>query len=339
MPLRLGMLGMWHTHADGLVRQVVAHPDEFTLVGFHDADPEVVAARRKTWGRQVPGFRVFDTPQALLREPLDGVVVEGRVSENLGLARLALESGRPVLLEKPAGDNLDEFRRLIDLAQRKHLRVQLLYLFRYMTAVQELLARVRKGELGQIYEFRARLPKDLASYRRFVEELKPYGGGMFFEMAGHVLDLLVAVLGRPKGVKGFLAHHHTEGPASYLDNGVAVFGFDHAWGVIEVPALEVAPHSRRVEVYGTRGACVIPHVGSGHLANKEVQLIEVYQAGRDDWHRLNLPAATLQIADLREFAACVRGKKDPDFSPEHDLIVQETLLQACGMAAPAGQPK
>jgi hypothetical protein len=43
----------------------------------------------------------------------------------------------------------------------------------------------------------------------------------------------------------------------------------------------------------------------------------------------------LQLADLREFAACVRGKKDPDFSPEHDLAVQEALLRACGMAGPS----
>src|SRR5262249_57624833 len=114
-----------------------------------------------------------------------------------------------------------------------------------MAGVQELLGRVRKGELGRVYEFRARLPKDLADYGRFVEELKPYRGGIFFEMAGHVIDMMVAVLGRPKEVRGFLGHHHAEGPASYVDNGVAVFGFDGAWGLIEVPALEGAPHSRR----------------------------------------------------------------------------------------------
>jgi hypothetical protein len=99
-----------------------------------------------------------------------------------------------------------------------------------------------------------------------------------------------------------------------------------------VPALEVAPHARRIEVYGTAGACAIPHLGSGHLANKNVQPIEVYRAGRANWERRDLPARTLQIADLREFAACVAGTKQPDYSPEHDLHVQETLLRASGMA-------
>jgi predicted dehydrogenase len=331
MPIRLGMLGMWHTHADGIVRQVVAHPDEFRLVGFYDGDPAVVAARRQGWGPTVPDFRVFDRPEDLLREPLDGVVVEGQVVENLRLARLALESGRSVLLEKPAGEDLDEFRRLIDLAQRKHRHVQMIYLFRYMTAVLEMIERVRRGELGRIYEFRARLPKDLPSYGRYERELGRYRGGIFFEMAGHVIDLMVALLGRPETVTRFLAHHHTK-PGDFIDNGLAIFGYTNAWGIIEVPALEVAPHSRRIEVYGTRGACVIPHLGSGHLANKDVQPIEVYREGEPDWRRLELPAATLQIADLREFAACLAGKKVPDYSMEHDLHVQEALLRGCGVS-------
>jgi predicted dehydrogenase len=329
--LKLVMLGMWHTHADGIVRQAVAHPKEFALVGFHDPDAKVVAERRKQWQPIVPGFRVFDTAKELLAQECDGVVVEGRVHENLALARLALESGRPVMLEKPAGDDLLGYRKLIDLAQRKHLRVQMIYLFRYMSAVQEMLKRVRKGELGRVYEFRARLPKDLATYDRFVEELKPYKGGMFFEMAGHVLDMMVAILGKPKEVRPFLAHHHTAGPKDYVDNGVAVFGYDHAFGIIEVPALEVVPHQRRIEVYGTEGAVIIPHLGSGHLPNKNVQPVEVSRKGKPAWERLDLEAAALQIQDLREFAACVSGEKDPDFSFEHDLTVQESLLEACSM--------
>ncbi len=331
MPLKLVMLGMWHSHADGIVRRVSEHPDEFSLVGFHDPDPAVVAARRQDWAAKLPQFRLFDSAEQLLREPADGVVVESRVHVNLKLARLALESGKHVMLEKPAGTNLDEYRRLLDLAQRKHLHVQMIYLFRYMSAVQEMFARARKGDCGRIYEFRARLPKDLKSYNRFVEELRLYKGGMFFEMAGHVIDMMVAILGRPKQITPFLAHHHTAPPPGYMDNAVAVFGFERAWGIIEIPALEVAPHSRRIEVYGTEGACVIPHLGSGHLPNKNIQPIEIYRTGAGNWQTLELPAQTLQIRDLREFAAVIAGKKAPDFSMDHDLTVQESLLRASGM--------
>jgi predicted dehydrogenase len=330
--MKLGMLGMWHTHAEGIVRRVSENPSEFTLVGFWDPDPAVVADRSKRWAPLIPGLRVFDKAEQLLAEPLDGVVVESRVHENLALAKLALESGRSVMLEKPAGDRLDEHRQLIDLAQRKHLHVQMIYLFRYMSAVQEMLGLARAGALGRIYHFRARLPKDLPSYDRFVKELERYKGGIFFEMAGHVIDMMVAILGAPKKVTPFLGHHHTAGPRDYIDNGVAMFEFEHAWGIIEVPALEVAPHSRRIEAYGTGGACVIPHLGSGHLANKNVQPIEIYKAGDKEWRTNELEAATLQIGDLRQFADVVMNRKQPHFSMEHDLVVQHALLQASGMA-------
>jgi predicted dehydrogenase len=334
MPFRFGMLGTWHTHADGLVRQIAEYPKEFTLVGVYERDAQVLAQRRKGWTPRLGNLRVFDKPEQLLQEQLDGIVVEGRVHDNVRMARLALEQGKPVLLEKPAGDNLEDYRRLVDQAQRKHVHVQMLYLFRYMSAVQEMFQRVRKGELGRIYHFRARLPKDLPSYKRYVEELSPYKGGMYFEMAGHVIDMMIAMLGTPRQTTPFLAHHHREGPASFIDNGVAIFNYPNAWGIIEVPTLEVAPHQRRIEVFGTEGALVIPHLGSGHLANRNVQPIQVYRTGQADWQTVELPARTLQIADLREFVAVVTGKKRPDFTMEHDLAVQETLLRASGMMPP-----
>jgi predicted dehydrogenase len=336
MALKLGMLGMWHTHAQGIVDRVAEHPDEFRLAGFWDPEPEVVAGRGKSWKEKTPGLRIFDRVEDLLREPLDGVVVEGRVHQNLKWAQMALEAGHPVLLEKPAGARLEDHRQLIELARRKHLHVQMIYLFRYMSATLEMLRLARRGELGRIYEFRARLPKDLPSYARFEEELKLYRGGIFFEMAGHVIDMMVRVLGPPKAVSPHLAHHHqAEGAlvgSSFVDNGLAVFDYEHAFGIIEVPALEVASETRRIEVYGTQGVCVIPHLGSGHLGNEAVQPIEVFRVGAGKWERTNLPAATLQIADLREFAACVARKKEADYGFEHDLAVQEWLLKASGMA-------
>jgi predicted dehydrogenase len=328
--MKLGMLGMWHTHADGIVRRVAENPKEFTLVGFYDPDPQVVAKRRQEWTPRIEGFRVFDSPDKLLAEKLDGVVVEGRVYENVALAKLALESGRPLMLEKPAGDRLDDFRKLVDLAQRKHLHVQMIYLFRYMSAVQEMLRRAKAGDYGDIYMFRGRLPKDLPSYDRYGDELGRYKGGMFFEMAGHLVDMMVAMLGPPKSVAPFLAHHHKK-PGDFIDNGVAVFGFERAWAVIEVPSLEVVPYTRRIEVYGTSGAAIIPHLGSGHLANQYIQPIETCKAGATRWETHELPAATLQIADLREFSAVVGQRKKPDFTLEHDLAVQEALLRASNM--------
>jgi predicted dehydrogenase len=217
------------------------------------------------------------------------------------------------MLEKPAGHKLEQHRELVELARRKHLHLQMIYLFRYMSATLEMLKRVKSGELGAIYEFRARLPKPLSDYQSFVEELKLYPGGIFFEMAGHVIDMMVTILGRPRSVHAHMRHHHMQ-PGTFVDNGLAIFEYDHAFGIVEVPQLEVTTGSRRIEVYGTKGAVVIPHLGSGHLQNKSLQPVEVFLEPKGEWQRLDLTAATLQIADLRELVAVTRRQKEPDYS-------------------------
>lgn len=331
MPLRLALLGVWHVHAPGMFRQIVSHPTEFTLVGIHDPDRRVLERRVDEWSPQCPDLKTFVSSEELLKQPLDGVIVEGRVSWNLGAARQALERNLPVLLEKPAGTNLDEFRRLADMARDRRLHLQMAYLFRWLPVLREIVARVRRGELGDVYEFRARLPKDIGAYPEYVDTLGEYPGGIFFEMAGHLIDLMVTLLGPPRQVTPFLAHQHRECSSTFVDHGVAVFEFDGAFGTIEVSALESVPNSRRIEVFGTGGGCIVPHLGSGHLANRPIQRLEVAIACDTSWQTLEFPESPLQIADLREFAAVVRGEKTPEFSLEHDLIVQEMLLRASGM--------
>lgn len=329
--MRLALLGLWHPHAPGMVRQIAAHPEEFELVGCWDPDAELLAKRKAEWSSLVPNLRAFASADELLNEQLDGVVVEGKVSENLAHARRSLERKLPVLLEKPAGTTVAEAREVFELARRQGVHLQMAYLFRYMSAVEEMLRRAKRGDLGHIYEFRARLPKDFTIYEEHVETLGMYSGGIYFEMAGHIIDFMCSILGPPQEIKSILGHYHPNRAGSFVDNGVALFGYPQAVGVLEVPALEITPDQRRIEVYGTEGALIIPHLGSGHLSNNAVQPLDVLTAGSTTWERLNIPAATLQIRDLREFAAVVRGEKRPDYSMEHDLVVHEALITSSGM--------
>ena len=34
---------------------------------------------------------------------------------------------------------------------------------------------------------------------------------------------------------------------------------------------------------------------------------------------------------LREMRACIEGAKEPDYSQEHDMSVQNVLFEACGV--------
>ena len=71
--MRLAMLGLWHPHAPGMLRQIAAHPQEFTLVGAWDPNPELAAAKREAW-KSIADVRLFPTAEALTSEPHNGVV-------------------------------------------------------------------------------------------------------------------------------------------------------------------------------------------------------------------------------------------------------------------------
>jgi predicted dehydrogenase len=344
-PLRLGMLGLWHVHAAGMVRQIALHPEEFQLVAGFDREESVCETRLREWRDLVPEFQIARSPEDLFSRNLDGVLVEGRVDENIAWASLAIERGLPVLLEKPAGTDVAGFAALQQRAFACGVHLQLAYLFRAMPAIRAMLRHARAGDLGTLYRFHARLPKEFSLYDEFERDLGHYPGGIFFEMAGHLIDFLIRVAGQPTHVQGFLRHHHPQAGGAFVDNAVAVIHCPGLLATIEATALEVLPGTRRIELFGTRGGIVIPHLGSGHLGNFPRQPYELFLAesspGAGDgtqgrWRQFEPESVPLQIGDLREFSAVVRGEKAPEYSPAHDLAVQETLMSCC--APPAGTP-
>ena len=111
MPFKFAFLGCWHSHAKMHVRESAARPSEVKLIGAYDSDPVVVAKWRE------PGdCHIFPSVEAVLDSDADAVVVEGRVFQNLNYAQQALGAGKHVLLEKPAGVDMEQFKRIQKLS-------------------------------------------------------------------------------------------------------------------------------------------------------------------------------------------------------------------------------
>ena len=60
-----------------------------------------------------------------------GLLSRGKSRRTSALHRRRLKHGKHVWLDKPAGDDLEAFRAVLDLAREKGLLVQLGYMFRY----------------------------------------------------------------------------------------------------------------------------------------------------------------------------------------------------------------
>lgn len=114
------------------------------------------------------------------------------------------------------------------------------------------------------------------------------------------------------------------------DLGLVLFEYDEmgAIAVIEGTSLETEPGPhRRVEVHGLEGSAILEPIEPPHIRLCLGRAKSPYDAG---WQDIEVEDRPRYIGDLEELIGVVRGQIHPRFSPEHDLIVQEMLVDACG---------
>jgi predicted dehydrogenase len=98
------------------------------------------------------GVKVCCDPDLLWEErSINAFVIATPAVTHYELTRKALEAGRDVFVEKPLALRASEAEELIALADEKGRVLMVDHLLLYHPAVEELINRVRSGELGRIY--------------------------------------------------------------------------------------------------------------------------------------------------------------------------------------------
>ena len=130
-PVRVGVIGAGALgyHHVRLFRDV----DGATLVGFHDARPE--RARQVASELSVPAF---DTVEALV-DACDALTIAVPTPAHYAVAKVALEKGRHLLIEKPIATTLAEADELLGIAERTGAIVQTGHVERFNRAVRAAL--------------------------------------------------------------------------------------------------------------------------------------------------------------------------------------------------------
>jgi predicted dehydrogenase len=320
--IKVGQIGVGHAHA-GKLAVFRASPD-YEVVGVVEPDAEL--RKQAQDSPTYRGLRWLTRDQLLGTPGLRAVLVETRVRDLLDNAEACVAAGLHVHLDKPAGESLPQFRRVLDAAARKKLLVQMGYMYRYNPAVVLLREFLKKGWLGEVFEVHAVMSRviDPAGRKRLAE----YRGGTMFELGCHVLDLTVGVLGKPREVTAF-NRHSSALDDGLLDNMLAVLGYPRATASVRSSALEVEGFDRRhLVVCGTEGTFHVQPLDNPSARVALSQARGEYRKGTQD---VKFPKYTRYADDAADLARVIRGEKASDFSSEHDLAVQETLLRACGL--------
>jgi predicted dehydrogenase len=330
MTLRIAQIGTRHGHAQGKWRALCTNPD-VEAVGIWEPNVDARSAARAKDG--FAGARWFDSADELLADvSVGGVAIEGRNHESLDMAREAIDAGKHLWFDKPAGDDWPAFVRLLDTALARGKEIQMGYMFRYSPGFAQVSEWARRGLLGDLFAVRAHMSTCVDIVER--TEQSRHRGGILYDLGGHMIDQIVWLLGRPTRVSNVLRNDATPDLPGYADNTLAVFEFESALAVLDIAAMEPRPTARRFEVYGTRGSAIVePFDPAGTVRLALEAAAEDYQAGE---RIFELPAVSRQELYERELAAFVgalRGQCPPDRSIEHERLVQETLLRATGRLA------
>lgn len=321
--IKVGQIGVGHAHASKL--EVYRRSPDYEVVGVVEPDAELRARASKS-----PVYRdvAWLSEEQLLAVPgLQAVLVETRVRDLLATAQRCVDAGLHVHLDKPAGDSLPAYRRLLDAAAKRKLLVQMGYMYRYSPGVILLRRFLKEGWLGEVFEVHTVMSKvvDDASRRGLAE----FRGGIMFELGCHVIDLVIGVLGRPESVR---AYPRRSGPQEdgLVDNMLAVLEYPKALATVKSSGLEVEGGSRRhFVVCGRSGTFQIQPLDAPRVVYSLDRDRGEYRKGT---HEVGFDKFERYIADAADMARILHGEKECDFSYAHDLAVQETVLLASNVA-------
>lgn len=322
--IKIGQIGIGHNHGEEKMKAVRKFPELFEVVGYAE-DREFWVEHRG----ELPGYQGL--PRLSVEEIIeqcDAVLVETDVWNLNKYAKMCIDAGKHIHMDKPAG-LLPEFEEILNTAKAKDLVVQMGYMYRYNPAVLECFRHIQNGDLGEIFSINA----EMSTFHptKYKKWLTKFGGGIMYILGSHLVDLIVYMLGEPKKVTSFLKRTELDG-ISMDDNNLAVLEYDKAIARIFVSSVEVNGYGRRqLVVSGSKATVdICPLERPIHMTYCDLDMADTYSD-----RKVNVPIESLNASQrydtmMQDFYAYVQGTKKNPFTYEHDLLVQKVLDQIVG---------
>ena len=324
--IKIGQIGIGHNHGEGKMLAVQKFPELFEVIGYAEENEKWVEKRGN-----LPCYK--DLPRLSVEEIIeksDAILVECDVWNLTKVAKICVEAGKHVHIDKPANGTLAEFEELLNIAKEKNLTVQMGYMYRYNFAIQKLMDMINSGELGEIYQIDA----EMSTYhsKEYREWLKKFKGGSMYIFGSHLIDLVVSILGKPEKVYPFIKQTGFEGVYSD-DNNFAVLEYGKVIARITNLSVEVNGWGmRRFAVMGSKGTVEIKPIELNVEMTKSTTDIasNAYQDMKEKVDIEDVPTLSRYDEMMKDFYKSVIGEKENPYSYEHELAVQKTLCRVVG---------
>ncbi len=242
----LGRMGM--VHATNVARRCPSAE----LVAVFDLRPDVA----REAGERL-GARVAPTYDDLLDSPeVDAVVVATPTGAHAEMAVRAAAAGKHVFCEKPLSLERVTTAQMVADIEAAGTNLQVGFHRRFDPPTAAVAARMRQGELGAPYLFRAS-QRDMSPPR---PEFLAGSGGIFVDMGIHDLDLARWLLGEVVSVSARGTALSSPGfqEIGDYDTAVVTLGFANgALGIVDLSRVAGYGYDSSVEVVGRAGTARI----------------------------------------------------------------------------------
>ena len=171
-------------------------------------------AKAKSYAKRHDIKRWYTDPQQLIDDPeVTAVYIATPPSSHATFAIMAMHAGKPCYIEKPLAASYNDCIRINRISEQTGVPCFVAYYRRYLPYFQKVKEIIESGTIGNVVNVQVRFsvpPRDLdfQSGKEMPWRLQPdiAGGGYFYDLAPHQIDLLQNLFGVITRAHGYPAN-------------------------------------------------------------------------------------------------------------------------------------
>ena len=330
--LNIIQIGICHEHAVGKFASMKKRPDLFNILGYVDERDFCKTPRLTQFFNEnhYADYRKLTLDEALNYPGLEAVTVEVPNNDLVPVAIKCMEHNLPMHMDKPAGEDLALYKKLLDGCKAKKLPFQMGFMFRGNPAFQFCIRAIREKLIGEVFEIEADMNHCYGN-EVYQEYIGKFPGGIMFNLGCHLIDFVAAAMGRPDNVTAFLKSAPGY-PDEVRNNCMTVLEYPHALVTLRSCSKDACnTGGRAMKIAGTKGTIKFSPVErfDGRSVEIELTLSEDRGLFPKGVHTLRFPPQRDRYeVQLTELMQVIRGEAVPTYSYDHDYLVHEITLAA-----------
>jgi predicted dehydrogenase len=305
MSLGVGFLAVSHPHCSGRANAVLAL-ESVHLAGAFDSDESVCQKFTETYGAE----KYRSAADLLADENVHCVIIEGTNLQNSELAIACAKAKKPMLLEKPGANNLENMLKVMHEVESSGITAQVGYHLRYSPSIEKAREILSGGLLGRITtaRFHAAVMAPWLTDFWFCDPNDR--GGLVFNDFCHMLDLLCLLLGNVTSAQGVIKKLDGVPEHPFEDSAAFVFEFGDVVCAGDVCGWEANDwiETWDIQLFGTEGTLQIGiHPPSLKLFLNTPS--GTYAKGWNEWSDLSFDGEMNYHREINDFATSLLLRK------------------------------